>query len=399
MSKPPGLGEFVTLMALMMSLVAVSIDAMLPALGVIGRDLGAVRVNDPQWVITALFLGLASAQMFFGPLSDSIGRKPTVFAGLALFAVGCLLSALATDFTAMLAGRFLQGVGVAAPRIVSLAIVRDLYAGRGMARIMSLVMGVFIMVPVFAPALGQGIMLFAGWRMIFGFLLALAVMVLVWFGLRLPETLPAESRKPFALGRIAAAVAETCANRASLGYTVVAGLVLGALLGYLVSAPQMLAGQYGLGRMFPVYFGVLALFIGAASLVNARLVVRLGMRRLAGVSLAAQSLSSLLFLAVAYGFDGHPPLTALMIYMMVVFACFGTLFGNLNALAMEPLGHIAGVGAAVVGTLTSLLGLSLGAGIGQLYDASVMPVIAGFALLGVLALLVMGWTGRPPRQP
>ena len=265
-------------MALMISLVALSIDAMLPALPDIGRDLGVEKENDTQLVITALFLGLAAGQMLYGPLSDSTGRKPAIFAGVVLFIAGCLLSVFATSFTVMLLGRVLQGFGAAAPRIVTIALVRDQYEGRTMARIMSLVMAAFILVPALAPGVGQVILMVANWRAIFGVLLALAVIALVWFGIRQPETLAHDRRMPFSPGRIALAVRETCVSRVAFGYTIASGLIFGAFVGYLNSAQQIFQKQYALGAQFPLYFAVLALSIGGASYVNARLVMRLGMR-------------------------------------------------------------------------------------------------------------------------
>ncbi|NNG02507.1 MAG: multidrug effflux MFS transporter [Inquilinus sp.] len=390
----PRLGEFVALTALMISLVALSIDAMLPALRAIGDDLGAGGGNRPQLVLSALFLGLAIAQMLFGPLSDSIGRKPAIYAGMAVFIAGCLLSTMATSFPMMLAGRFLQGFGAAGPRIATVALVRDRYDGRAMARIMSLVMGVFILVPAVAPALGQGILVFAHWRAIFGLLLALALTVLVWFALRQPETLAPARRARLSPRRIGVAIVEVVRNRVALGYTLTAGLIFGAFIGFLVSAPQIFQEQYGVGALFPAYFATLALAIGGASVVNARLVMRLGMRALSWAALLAKCGLALGFLAIAWGLDGEPPLWALMAYLLATFFCLGLLFGNFNALAMEPMGHIAGVAAAVIGSLTTFLSLALGTAIGQSYDGTILPLVAGFTALGAAATLVMHWVEK-----
>jgi DHA1 family bicyclomycin/chloramphenicol resistance-like MFS transporter len=386
--------EFVTLTALIISLVALSIDIMLPALQQIGGDLGAGRANDAQLVVSALFVGLALGQVFFGPLSDSIGRKPAIHAGLLVFILGCLISILATDFTVMLAGRLLQGLGAAGPRSVTIALVRDQYEGRAMARVMSLVMAVFIMVPALAPGIGQVILMIAHWRAIFGFMLIVAAISLVWFALRQPETLAPERRVGFSPSRILLAVRETCVSRAAFGYTLASGLMFGAFIGYLNTAQQIFQIQYGLGPLFPLYFAALALAIGGASLVNARLVLRHGMRRLSARALGLVTGLSLAFLVLAYALDGAPPLWALMAYMMVAFFCIGMLFANFSALAMEPLGHIAGVGAAVVGSLTTVISMTLGAAIGQAYDGTVLPLVAGFALLGLAAIAVIRWTER-----
>lgn len=390
----PRYGEFVAMVALMTSLVALSIDAMLPALAAIGADLGARHANDAQLVVSALFLGLAAAQLLYGPLSDSFGRKPVIYAGFVLFIAGCLMSALATSLTVMLAGRFLQGIGAAGPRIVIMAMVRDRYAGRAMARIMSLVMAVFIMVPVLAPGIGQIILMVAGWRAIFGLFLAVALIALAWFALRQPETLPASRRAPFSVRRIMRAVREVCGQRITLGYTLAAGLIFGAFVGYLISAAQIFQSQYGLGARFPLYFGALALAIGVASWVNSRLVMRYGMRLLSRSALIALAGLSLLALAIAQASAGDPPLGVLMAYLLGAFFCLGLLFGNFNALAMEPLGHVAGVAASVIGALTTFLSLLLGTLIGQSYDGTVLPLIGGFAGLALAALALTGWAER-----
>jgi DHA1 family bicyclomycin/chloramphenicol resistance-like MFS transporter len=388
------IGEFVARTAMMISLVALSIDAMLPALQEIGADLGVQQENDAQLVISALFLGLAVGMLIYGPISDSTGRKPPIYAGFALFVLGCLLSATATSFTVMLAGRFLQGLGAAGPRIVMIALVRDGYEGRAMARIMSLIMAVFILVPALAPAIGQGILLVAHWRAIFGVLLGLALISLVWFAFRQPETLVPGRRVPFSLLSIGRAIRETCTHRTAFGYTIAAGLVFGAFIGFLNSAQQIFQGQYGLGNLFPLYFAVLALSIGGASIVNARLVVRFGMRRLSGLALTALTGLSLAFFAVVWAVAGVPPLWALMIYLMLSFFCIGILFGNFNALAMDPLGHIAGVAASVIGSLTAFISLLLGMVIGLAYDGTVLPLVGGFTALGIASIVVMRFVER-----
>ena len=382
------------MMALLISLVALSIDAMLPALPEIGADLGVTRANDIQAVISSLLVGLAVGQVICGPLSDSFGRKPVIYGGIAIFVLGCLLSAFSGDLAVMLAGRVLQGVGAAAPRIVTLALVRDQYEGRAMARIMSLVMAVFILVPALAPAIGQGILLIADWRAIFLVFLVLALVGGSWFALRQPETLAPARRAAFAVGPILGALREALRSRIALGYTLAGGLMFGAFVGYLVSAQQILQEQYGLGELFPLYFAVLALAIGSASYVNARLVMRWGMRPLSSWALRSLALLSLGFLGLAWAAAGEPPLWSLMAYLLAAFFCVGLLFGNFNALAMDPLGHIAGVGAAVVGSLQTAISVILGGLIGQAYDGTVLPLVGGFALLALLSIALMTWTER-----
>lgn len=399
-NRPVSFGEFVALMALMTSMVAMSIDATLPALAQIGQALDVVRENDNQLVISLLFLGLAVGQMFYGPLSDSIGRRPAVYIGFGLFFLGCILSMFAASFTMLLVGRVLQGLGAAGPRIVTLALVRDLYQGRPMARVMSFVAMVFILVPVIAPLFGQMILLAASWRAIFGFYMAMALIACLWFTLRQPETLPLNLRAPFSLVRIGRTIGQILANPIARGYTLAAGLVSGAFIGYLNSAQQIFQDQYGLGRLFPLFFAGLALALGTASFMNARLVMRYGMRLLsqsAGLTLGGLSFA---FLAIAFVLAGQPPLWALMVYLLLSFFCVGILFGNLNALAMEPLGHVAGVGAAVVGSLSTFVSLLLGTLIGQSYNGTILPLVGGFAVLSAATVTVMRWadSGRQASQ-
>ena len=384
-------GEFVPLIALLMSLVALAIDAMLPALPAIGHDLGAPRPNDAQFVITSLFLGLGLGQMLFGPLSDRIGRKPAIHVGLVLFMAGCLVSIFASTFEAMIAGRVLQGIGVAGPRIVTVALVRDQYEGRRMARLMSFTMAVFILVPTVAPALGQGILWLGGWRAIFTTFFAIAAVAFAWFALRQPETLPGARRRPFSPRVIGQGVLEVLRIRAALGYTLATGFVFAPFVAYLSSAQQIFQEAYGTGALFPVWFGVLALAIGCASLVNGRLVMKHGMRRIARAATVSITLVSVVAWALTLAFEGLPPFWLFMAYLLVIFLCMGLLFGNLNALAMEPLGHIAGVGAAVVASFSTFISVPLGALVGQSFDGTMYAQIGAFAIFGAGTFAAIGW--------
>lgn len=384
-------GEFVALMALMMSLVAMSIDAMLPALSDIGADLGVQRDNANQLVVTMIFLGLAIGQLIYGPLSDSTGRKPAIYAGYAVFIVGSLLAIFAVNFPMMLVGRLMQGMGVAAPRSVSVALIRDEYEGRAMAQVMSFIMVVFILVPIIAPSFGQVILLVADWRAIFVALLVMGLVSLAWFARRQPETLSQERRVPLSAGRILRGLREVMGNHVALGYTLMAGLVSGAFQGYLSSAQQIFQFQYGLGTLFPLIFAANAVAIGLASFTNGRLVMRFGMRKLTRISLLAMCGLSVAFLFIALASGGQPALWLLMTYLMLTFFCVGILFGNMNSMAMEPLGHIAGIGAAVVGSFATFLATPLGMAIGQAYNGTVTPLVTGFAVLGLTALALMRW--------
>ncbi len=382
------LGEFIALMAFTMSLVALSIDAMLPAFPEMTRDLQVAQANDIQLVVSMLFIGLAIGQLFYGPLSDSIGRKPAIYIGFTLFILGSLLSMAASDFSTMLAGRLLQGIGAAGRRTVAVALIRDRFHGSEMARLMSFIMTVFILVPIFAPALGQAILMVAGWRSIFGAFVVLALLTLVWLGLRQAETLAKDQRRPFTLRNVKAALLEVMKSRMAMIYMLVAGCISGAFLSYLNTSQQIFQVQYGLGTQFPLYFGVLAVAVGIASLLNSRLVMRFGMHTLANRALLLMMSLSWLFLAIVWFYGGHPPLWLFMANCLALFFCIGILFGNLNAIAMEPLGHVAGTAASVIGTTTTLLAVVLGYFIGQAYNGTLFPMAFGFVSLITVCVLL-----------
>ena len=384
-------GEFVPLAALLMSLVALAIDTMLPALPAIGREFGVLRRNDVQFVITALLVGLGLGQMLIGPLSDRVGRKAAMHAGLLLFMAGCLVSIFAPTFEVMIAGRVLQGIGVAGPRIVTLAMVRDQYQGRQMARLMSFVVAIFMLVPTVGPALGQGILQLGGWRSIFATFVAIAAIALGWFAFRQPETLPAAHRRPFSPRAIGRAVLEVLRIRTAVGYMFAIACVFAPFIAYLSSAQQIFQEGYRTGALFPLWFGVLSLPVGCASLVNSRLVIKYGMRRLSKAAAVSVTLVSVVAWALAFAFQGLPPFWLFMAYLFVVFLGTGLLFGNLNALAMEPLGHIAGVGAAVVASLSLFISVPLGALVGQSFDGTMYAQIAAFAIFGAGTIAGMWW--------
>jgi len=396
-SPSPSFLEFVVLVSLMMSLMAFSIDSMLPALPQIGSELNVQNPNDRQLIVSTIFLGVALGQFFFGPLSDKAGRKPAMYIGYALYIFGSLLSAFAHSFPMMLFGRLVQGIGISAPRAVLLALVRDLYAGRLMARVMSFVMTVILLIPMIAPSLGQAIMLQSGWRSIFFSFVLMALITIFWFALRMPETLSREKRIPFSLQRIIKTTIEIIKIRPAFGYTLSAGLISGAFLGYLNSAQQVFQERYALGEKFPLYFALIALSIGLASFLNARLVLRLGMRFLVWWSLVVIFGLATLTLSITMMTSGQLPLWLVMAYLMFTFFCVGILFGNQNSLAMEPLGHLAGIGSAVVGSLSTLISIPLGTLIGRSYNGTTVPLIIGIALLSGLSLAVVHWTETKPK--
>ena len=387
-------GEFVPLAALLMSLVALAIDTMLPALPAIGEDLGVARRNDVQFVITALFVGLGVGQLVFGPLSDRVGRRAAIHAGLVLFMAGCLMSIFAPTFEVMIAGRVLQGAGAAGPRVVTLALVRDQYEGRRMARLMSFVLAVFIFIPTIAPALGQAILWVASWRAIFTMFLAIAAIAFGWFALRQPETLPAARRRPLAPRALGKSVLEVLRIRSALGFTLASGSVFAPFIAYLSSAQQIFQEAYTTGALFPVYFGGLVLAVGGASLANGRLVMKHGMRRLSMGAAVSTVLISIPMWMLTFAFGGLPPLWLFSVYLLAVFFAFGLLFANLNALAMEPLGHLAGVGSSVVSSLSVFIAVPLGTVVGLSFDGTMFTQIAAFAVFGAGGFVAMRWAGR-----
>lgn len=386
--------EFIALMAAMQAITAMSIDAMLPALGQIGRDMHLANPNDTQFVVTAIFLGMIVGGLVGGPMSDSTGRKSAIYWGLGFYLAGSLIAAFSASFGVLIAGRALQGFGSSIPATVSIALVRDLYVGRAMARMMSFTMSVFIIVPILAPMIGQAVLLFGGWRLIFAMYVVLAALVALWFGLRQPETLARNKRVPLGAGRVLGATREVIGNRASMGFSVAAGILFGAFLGYLSASQQIFQVTYGVGPAFPFYFASLAASIGAAMFLNGTLVMRLGMRRLTNGAFTGIAGLSILVLPIVVAYSGKPPLWLFMAYLVPCFFCVGVLLGNLNAMSMQSLGHIAGVAAAVISSLRFLIGLPLGVVIGRAYDGTVQPMVIGYAVLGSVALATTLWAER-----
>ncbi len=393
-TRPTVIGdsEFISLMALLMSLVALAIDTMLPALAVIGEDLAVTDANQNQLIITVIFLGLAIGQLFYGPLSDSIGRKPAIYIGTGSFMIGCLMSLFATDFSIMLAGRLLQGLGIAGPRIVTVALIRDKYEGREMAKVMSFIFTLFILAPVVAPALGQVVISVSHWRAIFALFLLLALIAMLWLAVRQPETLSVEKQIPLSLSRVLRATGEVCTNRIAFGYTLTSGFINGMFLAFLSTSPQILQEQYQLGVKFPIYFAFLAMAAGLATFLNGKIVMRYGMRPLCHRALYILFALSLLYLFPAFSHNGHPPLWSFIGFLLLSFFSIGFVFGNLNALAMQPLGHIAGVGAAVVGSLSTLISVPIGIFIGYRYDGTVLPLLLGFIVCSLASIVLAIWT-------
>ena len=388
--------EFTVLMALLMSIVAISIDAMLPALGFVAADLHVANPNHTQFVISFLFMGMTLGQLVCGPLSDALGRRTVLFGGLALYLAGSVLCFLAPTFHLLLLGRLIQGLGVAGPYVSTVSIVRDRYAGRDMARVMSLVMMIFMLVPALAPSIGQVILRVADWRAIFLLYIGYAIIVGIWIRIRLPETLSRENRIPFKGVNLIHGFKEIVRNRLTISYTLCMGICFGSLIGYLNSSQQIFQVQFGVGEDFALYFGGLALVLGVASLCNSRMVQRLGMRHICLRAILNVVISSALFLALHLFVEIE--LWMFMTYAVLLFFSFGLMFGNLNSMAMEPMGHIAGIASAVIGSMSSAISMTVGSFIGQLYNNTLIPMAAGFLLLGTLSFVIMRYAARQPLE-
>ncbi len=389
--------EFILLVALLNAMVAMSIDTMLPAIGTIATELGAVDPNSRQFIITTFFAGLTLGTLIYGPWSDAIGRKPAIVIGLVFFALGSMICLFSTNFPMILIGRFIQGFGASSPRIVSIAMVRDGQAGAAMARVMSFVMMVFMLVPMLAPSIGTLVLLFAEWRMIFVGLLAVGIIAGLWLWLRQDETLPRDKRTPLAVTSLISAAGEVLKNPIAMGYTLAAGAIFGSFIVYLGTSQQIFAELYGQGAYFALWFAFFAGGMAIAMMVNARLVMRLGMRKLSKYSLRSFVVLAVLFLGVSLFYQGVPPLWTLAVFLLVSFFCSGLLFGNFNAIAMEPMGRIAGMAAAIIGSLSSLIAILVGGCIGQLYNGTVIPLVGGFAGLGILTFALTEWAERRRR--
>ena len=386
--------EFIVLVALLNAMVAMSIDTMLPAIGAIAAELGATDPNSRQFIITTFFAGMTIGTLIYGPWSDSIGRKPAIFIGLVLYAAGSLLCLISTNFPMILIGRFIQGFGASSPRIVSIAMVRDGQAGAAMARVMSFVMTVFMLVPIMAPSIGQLVLLVASWRFIFLGFLGMGLIAGLWLWFRQEETLPRDRRSPLSGTALLTAAIEVLKHPVAMGYTIAVGCIFGSFICYLGTSQQLFAEQYGQGEFFAIWFGVFAVAIAIAMLLNARLVMKYGMRNLSKWALRGNIALSAGFLMAGLAMAGHPPLWVLAGFLFLNFFCCGLLFGNYNAIALEPMGRIAGMAAAISGALSSLLAIVAGGLIGQLYDGSVIPLAAGFTGLGLLALAFTEWAER-----
>lgn len=380
--------EFIVLMASLMSIVALAIDALLPALDIIGIDIGTTELADNQLLITMIFLGLGIGPLIFGPISDAIGRKPVVFMGFLLFIIASFICISATSLTMMVIGRILQGVGLSAPRTIAIAMIRDTYSGDYMARIMSFITVVFILVPIVAPAIGKGILDLYNWKAIFYIQLVFSVLVSFWFWKRQKETLMVSKRIKFTPNIFIDGTRELMKYKNTMGYTFISGLIVGSFLVYLSSSQQIFEQQYNLKNEFPYIFALLAISIGTATFLNGTLVLKYGMERLVSISLFAFFGISLLYILLYHG-NTNPNVVILLIFFGLQFFSIGFLFGNLRALAMEPVGHIAGIGAAITGFISTIMAVPISTFIGRYVEDTALPLFLGFLICAGISIGIL----------
>ena len=389
--------EFVVLMAALMSIVALSIDAVLPALPKIGDYLSSVNETENQKLITTIFLGLGFGQLIFGPLSDSFGRKPMVYAGFVVFIIASIICITTRNFEMMLFGRVLQGIGLSSPRTMSIAIVRDSYSGDHMAKILSVVTMTFILVPVIAPMLGQFLLNHFDWQSIFNVNLVFGSLVIFWFWKRQPETLHEEYRKTFRLSIFKSGTITFLRIKPAVIYTLLSGLITGSFMVYLSTSQQIFQVQYNLGEYFPYIFASLAVTIGLSTFLNSAIVMRFGMWNLVNIALIAFVLISLVYVIIFWS-GVNPPIEILIVFLMLQFASVAFLFGNYRALAMQPMGHIAGIGSALNGFISTIMAVPIANYIGSFIKTSVLPLFMGFFITGIIALILFYSVKKPARD-
>ncbi|SLN38311.1 Bicyclomycin resistance protein [Falsiruegeria litorea R37] len=387
--------EFIALIAVMFATIAFSIDAMLPALPEIGTELSPSDINRAQLILTSFVLGMGIGTFFTGPLSDTFGRKPVLLIGAAIYVLASGLAWAASSLELVLAARVLQGVAAAAPRIVGVAIVRDLYSGREMARIMSIAMMIFTLFPAFAPMLGVGIIYLVGWRGIFAAFAIFGLVIIAWTSTRLPETLPVPERRPFRLPTLMAAVGEMFRHPTVRLSIMVQTLALSILFTMLTMVQPVYDVVYDRADSFPFWFGAVALISGSASLLNAMLVVRVGMRRLVTWTLGAQIvLSGTMVALTGVDLPMNTGFALFVFWQSTVFFMAGMTIGNLQAIAMEPMGHIAGMAASVIGGISTILAAAIAAPVGLLFDGSLVPLTMALLVMCILGFALMVHMGR-----
>lgn len=386
-NKPTFKAEFIALMASLMSIVALSIDALLPALPEVAHSLGVTNPSDNQLLITMIFLGLGFGQLIFGPLSDSFGRKPMVYFGFSLFVIASIICVTTENFEMMIFGRILQGIGLSSPRTIAIAMTRDTYSGDFMAKVLSVIVMFFILVPIVAPTMGQWLLDLFNWQAIFNANLIIGLIIVLWFWRRQPETLDAKNKIKFSPAIFITGTKEFIRYKEAVAFTVISGFITGSFMVYLSTSQQIFQEQYQLGKWFPYIFASTAFSVGFATFMNSRLVLRFGSFNIAFKAAIAYSLISILYV-VLFHTGNNPSVFILLMFFLLQFFAIGFLFGNLRSLAMEPLGHIAGIGSAINGFVSTVMAVPIANYIGGFVKTSVLPLFIGFSIFGVLSVLV-----------
>lgn len=379
--------EFVSFVAALMAVNALGVDLMLPALADIGHQLVIATANHRQWIITVYMLGFGAGQLVYGPLADRYGRRPVLLITLGGFVAASIFAASSQTFPALLGARVLQGLMSASTRVLAVAIVRDRYSGRQMARTLSVAQMIFFLVPIMAPSLGQLLLTFGPWRFIFYALATFAAFVLAWSTLRLRESLPVGHRSPLSLTSLGSAYRLTLTNRFSAGYAVSASMTFGGIIAFVSSAQQIFVDEFHAGERFTILFAICAFAMGCASFANSRLVVRLGTRLISQSALLALIALSVLHVAVIG--SGLESLGTYMLFQALSMTCIGLCGSNFGAMAMEPVGHIAGTASSIQGFITSVGAVIVGTIIGQAYDGTTFPLALGYLAIGVAVLGVV----------
>ena len=383
--------EFIVRMASLMSLVALSIDALLPAIKQIGISINIQQEStDSQLLITMIFLGLGFGQLISGPISDSLGRKPVIYLGFIVFVLASFICVNATTIEMMVFGRVLQGVGLSAPRTLSIAMVRDSFSGNYMAKIMSFIVVIFILVPVVAPALGKLMLDAYGWKFIFYGQLIFGFFVMLWFWKRQPETLTKEKRMKLSLNLFIEGAKEFIKHKQAVVFTLISGFVTGSFMVYLSASQLIFQVQYDLENEFPYIFAGLAISVGFATFLNGTFVMRFGMKKLVATFLLVFTCIPVIYMILFYGKE-NPSISVLLIFFALQFFALGFLFGNLRALAMQPVGHIAGIGAAINGFVSTIMAVPIATFIGSYVVTTALPLFVGFFICGILSLILLNF--------
>jgi DHA1 family bicyclomycin/chloramphenicol resistance-like MFS transporter len=386
--------SFVVIISLTMALAALAIDITLPAFATMRGDFGLAEGSSALApVITASLAGLAIGQMAWGPLSDSLGRKVILYSGIAVYVAGAIGSALAPSLTVLYMTSFVTGLGASGARVVALSSVRDTYSAQAMAKMMSYVMMVFLLVPLIAPSLGAAILALSGWRFIYAFVALAGIAVLV-VNRRLPETLSPQDRIPLHFGNLGRAGWFVVTNRFTMGYTLAQTAVFGFFASYLASSELLINDVFGMGRWFTVTFSGFAALLAVAVFINNKLLNRLELRTMLRIAFGSFAVVAIAFAAMAVATDGVPPFGVFIAMLAPLLLVHGLLLPNLNAAALIPMGSVAGTASAIIGLISILGGSIIGSLIDRAFNGTILPLALSAAVLGIISLGFAMWADK-----